>query len=473
MKFYDREDELRELRTLSKAAERKTVMCVITGVRRIGKTELIKQFFRQEDGMYFFVDSSKTSVQLLAEFSSELKARLDLPNRLTISTWDVFFHDLFQEAKKRKLIVAFDEFQRFSWIDKTLPFVLQKHFDLNKSDSKLFILISGSSFGLLKQMFVEQDAPLFQRPANILHLKQFSFELVCSILSDLGVEDFEDKIEVYALFGGIPKYYDLIEDYAVKDADSAMTKLVFNEHAPLKGEVKNIMIEEFGKETVTYYSILSAIALGKNKANEIANYAGVKETSLSSYLYDLTELLGALKKELPVTEDVRSKRARYYLNNDFFKLWFKFVYRNMSDFELGRFGELDKLFRHEKDSFVGLAFEEVCRQYLMKTMKFDKIGKWWGKGKNGSIEIDLVALNEKENLAIFAECKWQEKQPTIANFEELRRKASFVSWGRNKRLEKFVFFSKSGFDKKTLEYRETHNWLLVDLKELKRAFSQP
>jgi hypothetical protein len=319
MRFYDRQDEMAQLRTLSKAADRKAVICVITGVRRVGKTELVKEFFKKDDGLYFFADNSKTSSQHLSEFSEKLRQRTGSSERMATRTWDDFFNDLFEAGKRQKLIVAFDEFQRFSTIDRGVPFSLQQHFDLHRADSKLLILLSGSSFGMLMRMFIGQDAPLFQRPSNTIHLRQFDFQTVCTVLEDLGVKSFADKVELYALFGGIPKYYDLLEDYSVANADDALEKMVFNTQAPLRDEVKSVIMEEFGKETATYYGILCAAAFGKTKANEIADCAGIKATSLAPYLFDLTELLGALKKELPVTEDIKSKKARYYLDNNFFK----------------------------------------------------------------------------------------------------------------------------------------------------------
>ncbi len=463
MKFYDRKAELAELRTLNRASNEKAVMCVITGVRRVGKTELIKHFFRNHDGLYFFVSSAKTSAQHLDEFSTQMKETLGLNQRLKIETWDDFFRDLFEESKKRKIIVAFDEFQRFTSVDKTVPFTMQKYFDLNKNSSRIFMLISGSSFGLLKKMFIDHDSPLFQRPSNLLHLKQFDFSIVSTILDDLGVKNFYDKVELYALFGGVPKYYDMLESYNILTANNAMEKLLFSDQAPLRREVRNIIVEEFGKQVTTYYSILFAVALGRTKPNEIADYAKIKETSLSPYLYDLGELLGAVQKNVPITEDIKTKRVRYVLKNNFFMLWFRFVYRNSSLFELGRYDELMRQFRYGKNAFTGRAFEEVCRQYLLKTMHFEKIGKWWGKGKQQNIEIDLLALDERNNCAIFAECKWQDEQPTIADLERLRQNSDYVAWKKNKRTEKFVFFSKSGFSRKTIEYAKENGWLLVDL----------
>ena len=56
MKFYGR---VPELSLLNHLYERSPSFVVITGRRRIGKTELIKKFMGDHDGIYFFVDSHK------------------------------------------------------------------------------------------------------------------------------------------------------------------------------------------------------------------------------------------------------------------------------------------------------------------------------------------------------------------------------------------------------------------------------
>ncbi|MBU4451263.1 MAG: ATP-binding protein, partial [Nanoarchaeota archaeon] len=74
MKFYDRENELNELEAAKKISETHKILMVLTGRRRVGKTELIHQFFSKTKGMYFFVNPKKTSSELLSEFSSILSS---------------------------------------------------------------------------------------------------------------------------------------------------------------------------------------------------------------------------------------------------------------------------------------------------------------------------------------------------------------------------------------------------------------
>ncbi|MDF1534718.1 MAG: ATP-binding protein, partial [Methanosarcinaceae archaeon] len=52
MKFYDRKDEAKKLKTLTSLD--KSTMIVIYGRRRVGKTRLVQHVFK-DDSLYFFV----------------------------------------------------------------------------------------------------------------------------------------------------------------------------------------------------------------------------------------------------------------------------------------------------------------------------------------------------------------------------------------------------------------------------------
>ncbi|ODS37194.1 MAG: hypothetical protein A7316_01995 [Candidatus Altiarchaeales archaeon WOR_SM1_86-2] len=487
MKFYNREDELRELKLLR---ETLPSMIVITGRRRVGKTELIKEFLKYENGIYLFVDNKKSERMLLEEYSMQIREAFNLGDYVILKDWENLLELLFDLAKENETIVAFDEFQRFLNINPSFINQLQKYWDLHK-DRKVFFILSGSSIGMIKDIFIKQKSPLFKRAQNILFIEPFDFEKIGMVLDDLGITDIKTKIEIYSLFGGIMHYYTLMEHYnTIKNSQrnflasktdtvfdttsikSILNDLILRKFAPLSKEVSDIMVECFGKEHRTYYSILTAIASGKGTKKEIADFVDVKETSLSNYLYDLADLLGVVQHKVPVTEKKpeKSKKGRYFLKDNFFKFWFRFIYRNMSYYEIGEYEYILRKIEEQFNSFVSFAYEDVCREFLLNAnkkdllpFKFSKIGSWWNRRGD---EIDIVALNEETKEILFAECKWREKKVSLKTLNELKEKAKLVQWHNDERKEYYALFSKSGFKEGLREA------LLFDLDDLRLTFDQ-
>ncbi|NCN65593.1 MAG: ATP-binding protein [Candidatus Altiarchaeum hamiconexum] len=79
MKFYNRENELEVLQDLSGIPD-KSVMAVILCMRRVGKTEIIRQFFKDKKGIYLYVDNEKTPKDLIEEFNKTLALEHSLPS---------------------------------------------------------------------------------------------------------------------------------------------------------------------------------------------------------------------------------------------------------------------------------------------------------------------------------------------------------------------------------------------------------
>ena len=253
--------------------------------------------------------------------------------------------------------------------------------------------------------------------------------------------------------------------YKLKTFDDILNNLLLRKYAPLKNEIQDIFVEEFGKEHSTYYSILSALAQGKNTKKEINDLVSVKSTSLSPYLYDLINLLDIVAYELPLTQKP-SKKGRYVLKDNFFEFWFRFIYRNYSYYESEKFIYLKDLIEKQLSSFIGRKFENICKELLSN--KYLKIKRQWGKfkgekGKN-TYEIDLVGIKEDTKEILFCECKWQHKVNADIIINELSKKAEYVDWFNDERNESYAVFAKSFSKKITLfNNKKVHCY---DLKEI-------
>ena len=428
MKFYNRENELQLLEELNKHMPS---FIVITGKRRVGKTELVKRFIADKKALYFFVDPYKTFPKLLDEFMETIRREVDIPTYVKISTERDFLEFLFTnpELKKRQVVIAFDEFQRFLKLNPSFISQLQKYWDLYKNKTNIFLIVTGSSIGMIRKIFIEEKSPLFKRSDNIVVLRDFTFWKIMDVLNNLKIIDPIEKFNIYGLFGGTVYYYTLMEKFGISSFKDALNKLVLNDFAPLRDEVQDIFVEEFGKIHRTYFEILSAIARGKVSRKEIADAVNIKDSSLSPYLYDLTNLVNMIEWRVPTTEQPhRSKRGRYFLVSDFARFWFHFIYPNKSAYEIGQYNRIETKILNEWNSFVGRTFEELAREFIKKKFGdiFDKVGAWWDRKGN---EIDIVCLNVRKSKALFMEVKWKalEYKEAQVIIEKLREKTKYLS----------------------------------------------
>jgi len=456
IKFYDREKELELLEKVERP-----FFAIIYGRRRIGKTTLALRFVQDKDFVYFFVNPRKPENLLLREFTDILKEKLGLPEYVRPVNWEEFFELLF---KNYRGYVIFDEFQWFLEINKEVPFILQKYWDMHKSCS---IILTGSVIGMIKKLFIEEGSPLFKRADVIINLGEFNARTVFEILDNLGIETLEERFRFYLLFGGVPYYYHLLRKYRIKDTEEAIKTLVLEENAPLRNEVEEIMIEAFKREYRTYLAILYAIAEGKTKLEGIAGYAGIKTTSLMPYLYDLMNLLGIIEKQRVGL----SKKHIYLIKDKFHNFWLRYVYKysGMMDKE-----ELFRKIKNDINNFFGWSFETMIRENIKKFFPSIREGvKYYGsyriKNEKKVFDIDILACNPETREIIFCECKWQDKVNVKKICKELAEKAQYVQWHNDERKESFAIFAKS-FSRKISEYegRRVYCFDLNDLEKILR-----
>jgi AAA+ ATPase superfamily predicted ATPase len=267
MKFYNRVNELAELGKLYDQAPDSARMTVITGRRRVGKTMLALEFVKSHRSLYLFV-SKKSETLLCAEFLEEIKKTFDIPVYGEIRHFRDVFALLIDVAKKERFTLIIDEFQEFYTINTAVYSEIQHLWDRNKAACSMNLICIGSVSSLMHRIFEEAKEPLFGRADRILLLKPFSIREIQAVLHDYRQDDPKTLFDCFALTGGLPKYLEILASNKALTYDE-MLKFMLSEHSPFLNEGRNLLIEEFGREYGTYFSILELIASGKTARTEI------------------------------------------------------------------------------------------------------------------------------------------------------------------------------------------------------------
>ncbi|VVB96227.1 Archaea bacterial proteins of uncharacterised function [uncultured archaeon] len=455
--FIDRKNELHILEDIYKSNSSSLV--VIYGRRRVGKTELSREFIKGKKAVYFFIEIKPESL-IFKDLEESLGEILKIKPR--IDSWDDFFDLVFEQ--KEKLIIIFDEFQNLSKVNQAIFSKFQKYWDLNHNKSRHMFLIIGSYVGMIKKIFKDTKEPLFGRATMLFNLKSFNFFDSYAFLNAFYDLETENASKFYFIFGGVPKYLLLAGQMGTCDPVETFKKL-FIDTKILAEEGKNILTLEFGSEHRSYFSILEAISSGNATPKEISDYTGLQPGAVSKYLHELVNNYEIVIGEKPVIMS-RARDTKYFLLDNFFNFWFRFIYRNSRLLEINPERAFELIMK-EINSYFGKAFEKLAVEYLIEMnrkgsqdFEFMDIGRWWHRNE----EIDIITLNKEKKEISFFECKWSSLDTKEAEliFAELKRKATLVKWHNARRKERYGIIAKDIRDKE--KYRRM-DYLIFDLRD--------
>jgi len=419
MKFFDREDEMARLREIREKATGSARFTVVTGRRRVGKTQLIKRALEDRPYLYFYV-ARKTEKDLCTGFARQMRDVLGMlmvgePNR-----FEDLFRAVVEESKRKPVTLVIDEFQDFYRVNPSVFSAMADIWDDAEKTAKLNLVVCGSVNRLMTKIFKDRSEPLYGRNTGLMHVEPFRVSVLKDILSTYKPRYTpDDLLSLWTLTGGVARYVELLMDDRATNR-KAMIKSVFSADSPFFDEGMSILVQEFGKEYGTYFSILSAIASGNTEYSQIKNAVGAE---VGSFLARLETEYGLIRRKLPLLAVARQKQSVYEIDDCFFRFWFRFVWKNAYLRELQRFDVLQDIAIRDFDVFSGPALERYFHWKFLEEKRYTRMESWWDrKGEN---EIDLVCEDSVGNALDFCEIKREARRIDLEVLAE-KAKAFFA-----------------------------------------------
>lgn len=460
--FIGREKELLDLNKRYHSG--KFEFAVIYGRRRVGKTTLINEFVKDKESIIYsatetnsrknLIDLSKSIYTLSPDYENTSGMFLDFQAALEA---------VFQIAKKRRIIFVIDEYPYLASCAEGIASVFQILIDRFHQESKLFLILCGSSMSFMENQVMGYKSPLYGRRTCQYKIKPFDFLEVKKYYQNVKSEDLA---VLYGITGGIPLYMSMMDGGLTIEENirnNFLTPSAYLYEEPLN------LIKQECRDASQYNTIIGAIAQGASRLSEICSKTGIDTALASSYINKLSGL-GIVKKEIPFGLS-NSKKSLYTLEDFMFRFWYRFVQDNISAINRGMQDQVYLRIAPCLSDYMGEIFEEICRQYLWKLLfegkaavNFMDIGRWWGTNPKTrqQMEIDIMGIEDKER-ALFGECKWRNEKTDLQILEKLITYSDLFPYKK----KHFYLFSKSGFTKGCIEKsKKMGNVTLVTYNEM-------
>ena len=461
--FVGREFELEQLNKLYIRGGFQLV--IMYGRRKVGKTALIKEFCKDKPHIYY-VPEEHNEALAFKSFKELLIKCQKVKDTISIENWEEALKSICDTSCNEKLVIVLDEFSYIAQENPSLPSIIQKVIENCMKNSQIFLIISGSSNSFMEKQLLKPESALYGLRTAQFKIEPFNFFESCSFFPDMRILD---KINYYSTLGGIPQYlnqFDYSKGYEYNVLEFILTKSTYLFDEPesyLKCHVEDVHFA---------HNLLSILSKGDFNLERFDYKNLTTHEDLILMLKKLREL-NVISRNRSVGRSVVRPWSYYRLEDNFFRFWYKFIFknRNLIDMNMKDYLFQNKI-RNDLSSHVGYVFEDICRDFLKKynskyqlPFVFESIGSW--VGYNPSLrrpsQMDIVAVSYDN--ALIGECKWKSSPLGVDTIEGLIDKSETLKYNN----KFYCFFSKSGYDERALAYAaERDNILLFTLDHIEK-----
>lgn len=421
---------------------------LVYGLRRVGKTTLIKESLSKSNIDYIYFECMKASEEL--NVSSFVK----LINEKFNESFGDFnsFKQVFELINNhyKGLCIVIDEYSYMKEYyllskktDSSLKAIeLDSEFQyiIDNLFTNCKLILCGSSISIMKGL-LEYSSPLYGRFNSIINLEPFNYLEVHEMFKN---SSYRNVIEIYSIFGGSP--------YVLSKYDSSLSlednilKLLLNKDGDIYRHVINNILIELDKDP-DLNLILNCIKNGDKKYSDIEQ--SIKNSSsglLDKQLKKLLEL-GIIEKKYPIGFEGDKRKAHYSLKDNLLRFYYAYIYQEDNRISLiGAKRYFDVYIIKSLNEFISRRFENIVKQYFSLKIKngyysnIIDIGSYFSPNN----EYDCVLKNDS-NTYIFYEVKYKIKPLTKI---EMLKEIDQINSNKGIIISEIGFVCSSGFEEK-------------------------
>ena len=450
--MVNRSNDLKKLEAFYSSKE--SSLTFVYGSKGCEKEQLFVNFAKGKRVFYYHARQCSLDKQTDA-FCREASDKLGIKPAAT--DYDKLFDSIALTPDKTVIII--DEAQ---YIFKKNSVLFDKLISLKKNNATgLMIIIASSSIVWAEQDFPELMGNTKKYFDEFMKLTDLSF---LDIVRAFPTYSVADCVACFGIIGGVNSYLNKWD--AKSNIKKNVCNLILNTRGELFAEAENFISTEL-RELSCYETILSSLAAGNEKLNDLFEDTGYSRAKISVYLKNLAEF--------DVVEKVVSfetggwdntKKGVYRISNPFINFWFTFVYPNLSEVYLMEPESFyNKYITPGLNKYLQQYFINVCSEYLQLLdmvgqlpIKLERTGTWLGKENN----IDIIGQNSiRENVVGI--CNWSDSVMAYASYEKLLETMKLARIS----AKTIYLFSATKFDEKLIELsKENPAVVLVDMTEL-------
>ena len=454
-RFIGRKHELERMNEIYSGPGLRT--CAIYGRRRIGKSSLISKFCENKDtiNIQFVDDSESMNVEIIRMAIEDATGKDPGAFENLIRA----LRGLAEVCKQKRTILVFDELPFLTSCEKYIPSAIQRFIDTELKGTETFLIVCGSSIRLMKDLTEDPKRPLYGRfrerlkigPLSLSECREFHPQM-----SDI------DNLRTYMAVGGVPYYHEFMRYDTFREC---IIKNFIRPSAPMLDESRAMIDRELSPSSL-FAEMISLLAKGTNRRNELSDKMGISPQMCGKYLKQL-ESVGIAGRVRPMAG--APKHPRFRITDNLINFYYGAIEKKMSVISNNESSAAYDKIEEDIDSCFGRIFEDICSEHIKKNMFCKDIGKWWGRAGDEDRDVDLIAVVDENGheVSLFCECKFRHRPQGFTALNKLIDTSEHVKKLSNRR---FVIFSAFGFDEDLKDhveqYKKTTNVRLIGIDEL-------